>query len=171
MSEDVLENALAQALDELTAIKKSNEEQKQLIKQLIERTESFEDTLERQKSTTSSIDICHLQAIMIKYLEQAQAKIMEQPKHIVRQFKILLFPEQNAREYYRLVFGKLLFWTMLFLLATYLFAIGKQFIEDWTMVREKKLEKTQCQNAWEYLYQHESSKGKKKMEDAWESSK
>jgi len=60
---------------------------------------------------------------------------------------------------------------MIFLTATYLFVLGKQFIENWTIVKEKQLEKTQIQNAWNYLYQHETKQGKKKMEAAWQKNK
>jgi hypothetical protein len=77
-----------------------------------------------------------VQAMMTKFIEQVQATIMAQPKSIVRQIKILLFPEQNAREDYRLVFGRLLFWMMIFLIATYLFVLGKLFIDSWAIVKK-----------------------------------
>ena len=105
---------------------------------------------------------------MTKFTAQLQATVMSQPKSIVRQFRILLFPEQNAGKYYRLVFGRLLFWMMIFLLATYLFALSKHFIDNWAVIKEKQLEKTQYEKAWNYLYQHQNKQGKKKMEEAWE---
>ena len=55
--------------------------------------------------------------------------------------------EQNAREYYRLVFSRLLLWMMIFLTATYLFVLGEQFIGNWTIIKEKQFEKTQYENA------------------------
>ncbi len=172
MEREVLENAFAQALDELNAIKKSISEQSYLIKKLTEKSERFDEKLEQQqqKVASPSLYIHHLKAILTKSVEQIQTTIIAQPKNVIRQFKILLFPEQNASEYYRLVFGRLLFWMMIFLTATYL-VLGKQFIENWTIVKEKQLEKTQIQNAWNYLYQHETKQGKKKMEAAWQKSK
>src|SRR3989442_14020174 len=100
---------------------------------------------------------------MTRFIAQVQATIMAQPKNIVRQLRILLFPEQNATEYYRLVFGRLLFWMMIFLTATYLFALSKQFIDNWAVIKEKQLEKTQYENAWNYLYERETKQGKKTM--------
>ncbi len=64
-----------------------------------------------------------------------------------------------------------LLWMMIFLTATYLFVLGKQFIGNWTIIKEKQFEKTQYENAWNYLYQHETKQGKKKMEEVWQKSK
>jgi len=51
------------------------------------------------------------------------------------------------------------------------FCLGKQFIENWAIIKEKQLKKTQYENAWKYLYEHETKKGKKKMDEAWERNK
>ncbi len=169
MATEVLENALAQALDELDAIKKNNTEQKQLTKMLIEKIEGFDQKLEEQRIVNPSVDMKPVEAMMAKFVAQVEGTIMAQPKSINRRF--LLFPEHNAAEYYRIVFGRLLFWMMIFLIATYLFALGKQFIENWTIINEKQLEKRKYESAWEYLYEHETKHGKKKMEDAWQKSK
>src|SRR5438876_9944389 len=104
MERGVLENAFAQALDELNAIKKSISEQNQLIKKLTEKMEGFDEKLEQQKVIVPPIDMQPLQTMITKFIAQVQATVVAQPKKIVRQFKILLFPEQNATEYYRLVF-------------------------------------------------------------------
>src|SRR5438105_7248572 len=131
MEREVLENAFAQALDELNAIKKTISEQNQMIKKLIEKPEGSDEKLEQQKAIIPSIDVQPVQAMITKFIAQMQTIITAQPQNIVRQFRILLFPEQNATEYYRLVFGRLLFWMMIFLIATYLFVLGKQFIDNW----------------------------------------
>ncbi len=49
MEREVLENAFAQALDELNDIKKSISEQNQLIKKLTEKMEGFDEKPEQQK--------------------------------------------------------------------------------------------------------------------------
>jgi len=168
MEREILENAFAQALDELNDIKKSISEQNQLIKKLTEKMEGFDEKPEQQKVRVPSVNMQPFGAMMTKFTAQLQATVMSQPKSIVRQFRILLFPEQNAGKYYRLVFGRLLFWMMIFLLATYLFVLSKHFIDNWAIIKEKQLEKTQYKNAWNYLYQHQNKQGKKKMEEAWE---
>ncbi len=171
MEREALETAFAQALDELNAIKKSSTAQGYLTQKLMEKVEGFEQKLNEQSVVKPITNTEPTQAMLTKFMEQIQATIMTQPKSIVRQFRILLFPEENAREYYRLVFGRILFWMMIFLIATYLFVLGKQFIENWTIIKEKQLERAQYENAWKYLYEHETKKGKKEMEEAWQKSK
>jgi hypothetical protein len=48
-------------------------------------------------------------------LDNLKATIACQTKNITRQFRVLLFPNSNAREYYRIVFGRLLFWMVIIL--------------------------------------------------------
>jgi hypothetical protein len=96
--------------------------------------------------------------------------IEKQPKSITRQYRIILFPEHGAREYYRIVFGRLLFWMMIFLIATYLFSLGKQFIDCNAVVRYKELESTHYRKAWNYLYNNSKKTVRLKMDSAWSGS-
>ena len=57
------------------------------------------------------------------------ASIAAQDKPIVRQFRILLFPEQGVREYYKLIFGRVLGWGLLFITITYGYFLGKAWVE------------------------------------------
>ncbi len=57
MEREVLENAFAQALDELNNIKKSISEQNQLIKKLTEKMEGFDEKPEQQKVRVPSVDM------------------------------------------------------------------------------------------------------------------
>jgi hypothetical protein len=115
--------------------------------------------------------------ILNNYLEQMRSSfvecyrdmtiIEEQPKNITKNFRILLFPEHNAREYYKVVFGRLLFWMMIFLIATYLFSLGKQFIDSNTAVRYKEAESYQYRKAWIYLYLNSKKSVRAKMDSGW----
>jgi len=71
-----------------------------------------------------------------------------------------------AENYYRIVFGRLLFWMMIFLIATYLFMLGKHGIDIWQSVKEKEVEDNQYKKAWQYLYTHEKQV-LSRMDSAW----
>lgn len=111
-----------------------------------------------------------MRSIITNGIQQTQQTEKAQPKTVTRQFRFLLFPKMYADQYYRIVFGRLLFWMMFFLLATYLYLLGKQGIESWQMVQEKNLEANHAKNAFDYLYRHADKEGKKKMIDAWQKS-
>src|ERR1700749_1112756 len=48
-------------------------------------------------------------------------KLDKLPKASLRQIRLLLFPETNQGQYYKIVFGRLIPWGLAFLLATYIF--------------------------------------------------
>jgi hypothetical protein len=96
--------------------------------------------------------------------------IRQQPKAVVRQFRVQLFPEYNAGEYYRIVFSRVIGWLVLVTVATYLFSLGKQYIDRSQSVREKELETNQYRKAWNYLYERESKTARRKMDSAWQKS-
>ena len=93
-----------------------------------------------QEIKPPKINLLPLQLQLDSSTKNIEKTIREQPKNINRKIQILLFPESGAREYYRLVFGRLLFWMMMFLLATYMYSLGKQFIDNWKEMTEKKIE-------------------------------
>ena len=165
MATEVFEIAIAQALEELQALKKSTAEQNQLIKKLIDKIEKSEEGYQQQGAVIDQQSFPHL---MQMFRDEVKRFINTQPKSAVRQIRILLFPEQNASEYYRLVFGRLIFWMMIFLISTYLFVLAQNCIKNWRTLKEKQLEQTGYKNAWEYLYQHESKQGERNMEKAWQ---
>ena len=90
-------------------------------------------------------------------LDKIKSTIEAQPKSITKQFRVLLFPEYNAMEYYKLVFGRVLFWMLMFLIVTYLYLLAKMFIEKHE-VRQVEAEALQYRIAWNYLY-YSSKKG------------
>jgi len=70
---------------------------------------------------------------VISGILQIKQPLTSQPKSITRNFRLLLFPEMYAEQYYRIVFGRLLFWMMIFLFGIYLFMLGKHVIESWLL--------------------------------------
>lgn len=79
--------------------------------------------------------VCELQSD----LASIEILIKEQPKDIIHKRQILLFPEYNPGQYYKLVFGKILFWMFMFLPTYYLFTLGKQYITNLRDIRQQEL--------------------------------
>ncbi|TDH23982.1 hypothetical protein EXU57_15940 [Segetibacter sp. 3557_3] len=104
---------------------------------------------------------------MANGIDKLAAIIEAQPKNIVKQFRILLFPEHGAREYYKVVFGRVLFWMMILVTATYLFSLGRQFIFSWTYTKEQEMAANHYRKVWQVIYNQESKSGKRKMDTVW----
>jgi hypothetical protein len=123
-----------------------------VVSDLNNKVDDFELKLTNIKVIAPATDLEPITSAVHEQLFRIVGIIEEQPISIIRNFRILLFPEHGAREYYKLVFGRLLFWMMIFLIATYLFSLGKQFIDSNTVVRYKEAESYQYRKAQNYLY-------------------
>ena len=99
MANDRIETALASALEELEWIKKTEEEQKVLFQKLMEKMDGMEKRMKEQKPVpVQPLNTAPLEAAISKGITRLQQTIETQPKMVVHERRILLFPEYNARE-------------------------------------------------------------------------
>jgi len=166
MDSEILQSVLREILEEQKETKQAITKLTSRLEELGVKTDSFNEKLLRQKTIAPAADTRVIQDVVKTGVEQIQEIISRQPKSVVRQFRFLLFPELYADSYYRIVFGRLLFWMMIFLVVTYLFMLGKQGIESGALIKQKEAEINPYKKAWIYLYQHEK-KFKPKMDSAW----
>ncbi|MEJ6981727.1 hypothetical protein WG906_14770 [Pedobacter sp. P351] len=99
-------------------------------------------------------------------LANISAHIENEPKHTVKSYRLLLFPETNAGTYYRIVFGRLIPWGMVFVAIACLFSLCQQSIKAWEAYQYNKRAE-RCVRAWVYMDEHATKQVKKAMEKAW----
>jgi hypothetical protein len=99
-------------------------------------------------------------------LNEIKQLLLHQSEPVIKQWRFLLFPEHYSKEYYGVIF-RLIMWMTLICSGALLFSLGRQALENSKEVQLRKLENDQYKNAWEYMYNKENKKGKKKMEQAW----
>ena len=86
------------------------------------------------------------------------ADIIEQPKNKRRpEFRFLFFPEHNTKEYYRIVYGRIIFWLVILVIAKYLYLFGNEWIS-------KSYDDLKYKKAWENLYQQQEKANQKMMQ-------
>ncbi len=142
MNAGMMEAALASTLEELEAVRKKEEEQIALLKGIEERLERIEQVLkEVRQGTAKPISTAPLETVLAKGMSRLQQTIEAQPKAVVHERRILLFPEWNAKEYYKTVVARLSLAVIAVILTTFLFLLCRQFINDWYIVHlgEKEL--------------------------------
>lgn len=137
MEDEIIETVLKEILDEIKIIHQQNIEREKYEEDFKNKVQSIEKKLLSLETKSSGINLLKMQ--IESNANKIERIINEQPKNIIHKKQILLFPEYGAREYYKLVFGRLLFWMMMFLLAFYFFSLGKQFIDNWKEVRQKEI--------------------------------
>ncbi|MCW3081704.1 hypothetical protein [Segetibacter sp.] len=167
METEIMHTVLTEVLEELKELKQQHSKLMAVVADLNNKVDDFELKLSNIQVSAPTTDLKPITSTVNEGILRLEGIIQAQPKSITRQYRLLLFPEHYASEYYRIVFGKLLFWMMVFLTATYLFSLGKQLINSNTAVRYKEAESIQYKKAWNYLYINSKKTIRVKMDNAW----
>jgi hypothetical protein len=85
-------------------------------------------------------------------LKQIYEKLNKVPTFITKQIRILLFPETNQGQYYKIVFGRLIPWGICLVVITYLYSLGGKAIDACGQHRQSE-QSAHYQRAWIYLKQ------------------
>ena len=137
MDEEIMKPVLREILYEIKTIQEEIMHRETYDVELKNKVQLIEKRLVtiRMLSDDTSIMLYEIDS----YLEKIEKLIKEQPKEIIHKRQILLFPESNPEPYYKLVFGRILFWMLMFLLAYFLFSLGRQYIDDWKEIRKQEI--------------------------------
>jgi hypothetical protein len=126
---EILQTVLTELLQEFKEVKQQQVETAKALLEMRNKVAGFEQKLTDVKIVTPSVNVQPLTIAIDNGLDKIKSTIEAQPKSITKQFRIMLFPEYGTMEYYKLVFGRVLFWMLMFLIATYLYLLGREFIE------------------------------------------
>ena len=85
-------------------------------------------------------------------LKQIYEKLSKVPTSVTRQIRILLFPETNQGQYYKIVFGRLIPWGIFLVVITYLYSLGGNAIDAYGQHKQSE-QSAHYQRAWVYLKQ------------------
>jgi len=126
----------------------------------------FDEKLKTQKIMVPPADPAPILRIWAQFAQKLQMIVDAQPKSIIHQRRFLLFPETNAGNYYKIVFGRLIPWTLFLIGITYLFLLGKQCIEQSAETSTRRYYYETYQDAWSRLDSLLGPAGRKKMDQA-----
>lgn len=128
MEDSILGIAFNNVLEELKEVKQEQQKAARTLLTLTEKVDGFEQKLSAIKVAPPAVNIAPVITTILQGLDKINNTIEAQPKSITRQVRILLYPEHGAREYYGLVFGRLLMWIFFIFIATYLYMLGKEYL-------------------------------------------
>ncbi len=123
------------------------------------------DLAKRVSSIDKKLDSLKI-AIPPAHASRIEPIASQQPKAVIRKFQILLFPEQDAKLFYKIVFGRwfLLVVVSLFIMSLYRFSIHWSDNKKETEISQS--ESAGIAKAWNYLYGHGNSTIRQKMDSA-----
>jgi hypothetical protein len=101
-----------------------------------------------------------------------QEGLKKHPVPVNKQWRVLLFPETNQGQYYKIVFGRLIPWGLAFVILTYLFIYSYKAIDKYQSEQipneQVQQEQVHYERAWHYLQHHAKKKTVAAMDQAWE---
>lgn len=132
---------------------------------LTEKVSAFEENQQKIKVVAPPADTSPIENIAAKYFLEYCRLLEGQPKKIVRQFRLVLFPESNTDRYYKIVFGRLIPWSYGLIAAIFLISLGKQYVSSWSDAQERRYYYEVYMNAWDQLDKSSDKAGRQKMKD------
>jgi hypothetical protein len=120
---EIIEIVLKEILDELKIIREQNVDRKKYEEDFQNKVQSIKKRLLSIEMKSSGMNLMQMQ--FESNANKLERIINEDPKNIIHKKQILLFPEYGVWQYYKLVFGNMIFGMMMFLLASCLFSLGK----------------------------------------------
>ena len=138
------------------------------INSLSDRFINVEDELRKSKQICVSTDIQPFQEMVKKSISDIKMAIATQEqKPIVKKYQLLLFPEQDAKLFYKIVFGRWFLWLVVILLLTNIYRFAVHLTDKQSEVKLQLLENDRINKSWNYLYLEGDQKIKKIMENAY----
>jgi hypothetical protein len=127
----------------------------------------LKEKVDKPKPIIAVPDIQPIREIITKAVTDIKLIIGSKPQPIIKKFQLLLFPEQDAKLFYKIVFGRWFLYLVLMLLITCLYKFSVHWSDIREQIQQKELETDQTKKAWYYLYERENKAGKRVMDSAF----
>ncbi len=162
---DTLELVLKEMLQVQQNANKISDDQVAAINQLTVTVNGFNERLQNLKIISPPIGTKSLEEIIKKGIADLQLTAASQPKNVTRKLQILLFPEQDAKLFYRIVFGRWFMWLTIMLFITSLYKWSVHLSDNQKDIRYEQLQTDRVKKAWNYFYS-QNGKGIKRLMDS-----
>jgi hypothetical protein len=131
------------------------------------KVKELDEKMDKPKPIIVSADTRPIQEIMKKGLTDMKLTVGTKPQPVVKKFQILLFPEQDAKLFYKIVFGRWFLFLVLTLLIINLYNFSVHWSDNQKEVQREQLENDRIKKAWFYLYEQEGKTVKRLMDSAY----
>ncbi len=131
------------------------------------KVDDFKKELDKPNAVSVTTDTKPIQQIIQKGLTDIKLMIGTQPKSVIRKFQILLFPEQDAKIFYKVVFSRWFLWLVIMLFLTNLYKWGIHYSDNQKEIKMEQVENDRIRKSWNYLYNNNGKEVKRLMEKAY----
>jgi hypothetical protein len=164
---DTFELVLKEILDEQQKANNIYADNIAAINQLVTTINSFNERLTNLKIISPPVSTKPYEEIIKTGIADMQLTVSGQPKAVARKFQILLFPEQDAKLFYKIVFGRWFMWLTVMLFITNLYKWSVHYSDTQKEVKLQQLQTDRIKKAWDYLYFTGGKSMKRLMDSAY----
>ncbi|WP_428228622.1 hypothetical protein [Flavobacterium sp.] len=163
--------ALQLVLEEFTEEQKTNNQHIEMLiiafNNVANKMDTFIKDHKVEKNVSEPLDVKLVEAILQKGFLDIKYMIGRQPKSIIRKFQILLFPEQDAKLFYKIVFGRWFLWLVIMVALSNLYNWGIHYSDNSKEIEMQQIQNDRIRKAWEYMYTTNNKETKKLMKKAY----
>jgi hypothetical protein len=138
-----------------------------VVNGLTSKFKEFEEKIEKPKAVNVSTDTRPILDIVKKGITDIKLTVSARPQPVIRKFQILLFPEQDAKLFYKVVFGRWFLFLVIAFFISSLYNWGVHWSDNQKEVKQIQLENDKIRKAWYSLYDQQGKAGKRLMDSAY----
>jgi hypothetical protein len=131
------------------------------------RFKQLEEKLDNPIEVTDHTNTKPREDILKKSMSQTQLIIGGQQKSVTKKYQFLLFPEQDAKIFYKIIFGRWFMWLVIIVFLHFFYNWAVHWSDNNKDVQLRQLQNDRFTNAWEYLYKQSNKGMRKLMDSAW----
>lgn len=170
MDMDTLELVLQEFAHEQKTTNQHIIELTKTAEELKEKFREFENHTGKPQTVIANSDTKPFLLLLEKGLTDIKTIVGNQPKSVVKKIQVLLFPEQDAKLFYKIVFGRWIIWLTVMLIINNIYKWGINYSKNQKDIELQQLDNDRIKKSWRYLYDHSGNNMKKEMEKAYENS-
>ena len=130
----------------------------------------LKEKIDNPKPVLVTNDTRSIREVVNKGITDIKLIVGSKPQPIVKKIQLLLFPEQDAKLFYKIVFGRWFLYLVLMLSISCLYKFSVHWSDNQEQIQQKELETDRIKKAWFYLYDREDKAGKRVMDSAYSKS-
>ncbi|WP_315819409.1 hypothetical protein [Paraflavitalea speifideaquila] len=134
------------------------------VGQLHQEVATFKERVAALKVEVPAVDLAPLKAEVNRGIYKMIHAISQKPQSIVRKVEILLFPPQDAKLFYKIVFGRWLMWLAVVIGIMYLYQYCVNWQNNQTSLEILRLEKDPVIKGWQNLYNNSGKELRQEMD-------
>src|SRR6202012_4473743 len=123
------------------------------VNTLTGRVNDLEAKIDKPKPINVSADTRPIQEIVKKGVTDMKFIVGTKPVPVAKKFQILLFPEQDAKLFYKIVFGRWFLFLVLMLITTDLYKLSIHWSDNQKEMQQRVLYNDRIKKAWHHLYE------------------